>query len=222
MMESDLNSEAGTVALRKAKNCWDEANTLFLTEDFRSAMMLFHRCILMARGIYQDCSVALHQNSAAGISHSVSATESIGNSEDTTVPQKLEDHRIKVEDERSEVAKLIADCYIGLARCVLKGRVRTAEDYQRAAQYCDNVIESNPNNTVAFQIKAEALFKAEKYNDALAILQQIPETQDTITLAEECNRALQMKRRQRDELIQANFARQNAPNEPGMNGHALH
>ncbi|CAD5215877.1 unnamed protein product [Bursaphelenchus xylophilus] len=224
-MQQETSLQSEVMALQKAKNCWDKADAALKSNNYRGAMLLFHRCILMARGIHQDCSVALHQNSAAGISHSVSLTTPLsGVNQSQLIPQQLEQQRIKVEDERAEVTKLISNCYLGLAKCVLNGQARTIEDYKRAAQYCDNVLESHPDDRVALLIKAEALVKAEKFNEALVVLNSLSEDPEVASLIDECNRGLQDKRRRRDEIIQANFARQNNPphHEPGMNGHALH
>lgn len=96
--------------------------------------MLFHRCILLARGVYQDCSVAMHHNSSVEMSQTAQTSLA-----DVTVSDKVEETKAEVEGQLKETSRLIAECYLGLAKCVLNGQGRTQQDYRRAAQYCDNV-----------------------------------------------------------------------------------
>lgn len=112
----------------------------------REALRLFHQCILLARAVEQNSSVAIHQNSVIHVDNpTVSEPPQTDDPErqETTEEQKLTEERLRQkalnEDVKQETRQIMAECYLNLANCVLNGGQRNAEDYLRVIDYCNNV-----------------------------------------------------------------------------------
>lgn len=148
---------------------------------FREALRLFHQCILLARAVEQRSSVAIHQNSVIHVD--LPTVSELSPSDDlekqqTTEEQKLAQERSRQEDIKQETHQIMAECYLNLANCVLNGGPRSAEDYLRVIDYCSNVLSYEPTSeqiTCATLFKATAFMKGEYYNEAIEVLQELPD-----------------------------------------------
>lgn len=112
-------------------------------------MRLYHECLLHAKAVTNLSLNSLQEmarkeieskenkpgekeaQKAAGDASTSSSSESAGRS-------RL-DSTTRGEEMKEEARDLISKCYNNLAACILNGPPRQAEDYLRAAGYCDNV-----------------------------------------------------------------------------------
>jgi tetratricopeptide (TPR) repeat protein len=82
------------------------------------------------------------------------------------------------EDAIGEAHRIMTECYLNLATCVLNGGQRSADDYLRVIQYCDNVLSYEPTDeqvSKATFYKGLAYMKAESYSEAIEIFEGLSE-----------------------------------------------
>ncbi|KAI6227977.1 hypothetical protein M3Y95_00573700 [Aphelenchoides besseyi] len=224
MEETSIST--GPANLIKAKEYRDSAKRAMSVDNYREAVRLFHQCILLARGISQTSSVSIHQQATISVAFQPPSENADMNEQTKVVADQCENRIAAEELIKKEAHGLMIECYLSLADCVLNGGPRSHDDYNRTLVYCDNVFAYDPNDEqkqYATLKKGTSYLKLGDYKNALAQLQQLPEDDTVQQLIQECVRKQLDEKRKRDQMIQANFAKQQQNQNghaDGMNGHA--
>ncbi|KAL4238882.1 Tetratricopeptide repeat protein 9C [Mactra antiquata] len=134
-----------------AKKFKAEGNECHKNKDYKRAMGKYHRALLQLKAIGNAKSAGL------GAFLSEKSMEDLGYSQH--IPDSV----------RVEVTKLTGDCYNNLAACLLQ---QPDPNYTRIVEYCNNVVEMNPENVKAFYRRGLGLYHLEKYEEALESFDQ--------------------------------------------------
>jgi len=159
-----------------------------------TAIKLYHQCLLHTQAVHQLTKIPDKASPMQAKDESKSPKQQAPPTEQDRMNQEADSLSIK--------------CYNNLAACLLNSpEERSQKDYLRMADYCDKVLQIEPNNEKAIFRKGMALARATLYDKAIDVLKKCPANSTALCEIARCERALVEDRKQREEVMRKNFAK---------------
>ncbi|XP_052767658.1 tetratricopeptide repeat protein 9C-like [Mya arenaria] len=177
-----------------------EGNESHKKQDFKVAIGKYHRALLQLKGIGSAKSAGL------GAFMSDEDMETMGYSE--TISETM----------KQDVTKLTADCYNNLSACLLK---QPNPNYTKILEYCDKVIELEPQNAKAHYRKGLSYLSLDKYEQGLDSFQMASSLDSSFQASkyiQQCKEGIKKQDKQLRDAYKGMFDRQKSGNETQEHG----